>query len=240
MFGGRQKMRFRSLVEYENPNSLGAKLRRRRLHLVETLILHHANSTARVRILDIGGRRHYWDLFGPGYLHARKVHVTIVNLPSETILDTSCDQITITTGNGCDLQEYSDHSFDIVHSNSTVEHVGCWKNMQRFASEVRRLAPSFYVQTPYFYFPIEPHYLMPFVHWVREDWRARLLTKMSLGNYPRAETLEEAYKAVRDADLLDRTQLKRLFPDATIHYEYLGPLPPKSLIAVRMGGSASG
>ncbi len=38
---------------------------------------------------------------------------------------------------------------------------------------------------------------------------------------------------VKDAHLLNIAQMKRLFPDARMHYEYLGPLPPKSLIAVK-------
>lgn len=224
----------RSLVTYENPHSLGSYLRRRRQKLLKRLIDHRfEKKQAPIQILDIGGRRYYWELLSAEYLAARDVHITIVNLPSEANLDENSERITITTGNGCDLNEYADSSFDIVHSNSTIEHLGSWENMQRFAHEVRRLAPSYFIQTPYYWFPIEPHYVAPFVHWIPESWRAQLLTRMTLGNYPRANSFEDAMVMVKDAHLLNIAQMKRLFPDARMHYEYLGPLPPKSLIAVK-------
>ena len=227
----------RSLVTYENPHSLGSYLRRRRQKLLKRLIDSQFESRkTSVRILDIGGRRHYWELLGADYLVACDIHITIVNLPSEARLDENSDRITVTTGNGCDLHEYADHSFDIVHSNSTIEHLGSWQNMERFAHEVRRLAPSYFVQTPYFWFPIEPHYVTPFIHWLPETWRANMLMRTTLGNYPRARTFDEALVMVRDASLLDIAKMKRLFPDARLRFEFLGPLPPKSLIAIKPAG----
>jgi hypothetical protein len=94
------------------------------------------------------------------------------------------------------------------------------------------VAPYYYVQTPYFWFPVEPHAIAPFYHWLPNGWRAKLNMAMALGNYPRAKDIGEAMRAVQDAIMLDRAQMAYLFPDATIRFEWFGPLP-KSIMAIR-------
>ena len=52
-------------------------------------------------------------------------------------------------------------SYDVVFSNSLLEHVGGHAQRAALAREVRSLAPRHWVQTPYRYFPLEPHWLFP-------------------------------------------------------------------------------
>ena len=52
---------------------------------------------------------------------------------------------------------YPDKSFDVVYSNSLLEHVGR-SNQPKVAAEIRRVAKRYWVQTPNRYFPVEPHY----------------------------------------------------------------------------------
>ena len=130
------------------------------------------------------------------------------------------------------MPEFADNSFDIVHSNSVIEHVGNWDNMVSFANEVRRLAPKYWVQTPYFWFPVEPHCMTLFFHWLPWVVRVRLVMWFSLGNWARRETVDSAVKAVQDANILDQFLLKSLFPDARVKVERAFLLP-KSLIMVR-------
>jgi hypothetical protein len=149
--------------------------------------------------------------------------------PSET----EDDIFRSSMANACALP-FADNSFDLVHSNSVVEHVGTWRNMKAFASEVRRLAPSYYVQTPNFWFPIEPHYGVPLVHWLPQQMRASLLTRVGLGRFSRAPDIDLAMEIVQDQELLTRRQFQLLFPEAELKIERLAGFP-KSLIAVRSG-----
>jgi Methyltransferase domain len=137
-------------------------------------------------------------------------------------------------GNACDLHEFADMSYDLVHSNSLIEHVGTWDAMLKVASNVRRLAPAYFVQTPYFWFPIEPHFRFPLFHWLPESWRYRLIMMKDLGYIKKASTVSDAVRRVQSAVLLDRGQFSALFPDAEIRNERAFGLT-KSLMAVRRG-----
>jgi hypothetical protein len=119
-----------------------------------------------------------------------------------------------------------------VHSNSVIEHVGRWPDQRRMAREVRRLADRYFVQTPNFWFPIEPHFRLPFIHWLPEPWRVAIVMRHACGFYPRAKSCDEARDILDDARLLDAAAMAELFPDATIEREHFAGFT-KSLIAVR-------
>lgn len=215
-----------ALVNYGNPRSVGSRLRVRRLAYLMPLMETIFREKGAVRILDVGGTVQYWSLVAPDYLTARRAEITLVNLPG-ALHDAAVPPFRVAEGDGCDLAMFADHAFDLVHSNSVVEHVGDWSRMKAFAHEVRRLAPTYFVQTPNFWFPIEPHFICPFIHWLPEPVRVRLLLLTR-------ETVDEAVAAVQNARLLNRTMMASLFPDAEIVTERLALLP-KSLIAIRSG-----
>src|SRR3954463_10963356 len=60
---------------------------------------------------------------------------------------------------------FADDEFDLAYSSSVVEHVAPARRAT-FAAELRRVARGWYVQTPAWSFPIEPHALLPFAHWL--------------------------------------------------------------------------
>ena len=76
----------------------------------------------------------------------------------------------------------------------------------------------YFVQTPNRWFPVEPHALLPLVHWLPRRL-GRRLWDLGVSTDPFDETL-----------LLDARELQELFPDATIVRERIGPLT-KSLVA---------
>ena len=101
------------------------------------------------------------------------------------------------------------------------------------ASEVARLAPCYYIQTPAFGFPVEPHFKTPLIHWLPMPWRIWLTRTFPLGNYPRAETLDDAMRFLEDAILIDAIRFGKLFPEpAPIHKDRVLGLT-KSFIAIR-------
>src|SRR5207245_11107061 len=101
-----------------------------------------------------------------------------------------------------------------------------------FAAESRRLAPRYDIQTPYYYFPIEPHFSALGFHWRSEQARAKLLARRAVGRYPQAPDVSAAMLAVQGARLLDKAQFKALFPDAFVVEERFAGLT-KSLIGLR-------
>ena len=188
------------------PNDLGNRFRQERMRKFLELI----PSDRDVRILDLGGTVDYWRAL-PGLYRRPNVEITILNLGSDERHD---ENLIVRPGDAC-ATGLPDGSFDIVHSNSVIEHVGAAERIAAMAHEVRRLAPAHFVQTPNFWFPMEPHYKLPVVHWLPDRLK-------------RAITSDDP-KRVR---LISADEMQRLFPDSQVWREkYLGLT--KSLVAIR-------
>jgi hypothetical protein len=210
------------------PTGPQRSLRRRRFSLFVSLMDEVLSTQETCRILDIGGDPDYWadveDMLGQ-----RRWHVTLLNLTTSPVEDARFASV---AGDARDLSAYADMSFDLVHSNSVIEHVGSWLDMKAMAQEARRVAPRYFVQTPYFWFPVEPHNSTFFFHWMPESIRVSLLMRRPRGRWGQAPDVDTAMRQIQSAVLLDRRMLATLFPDATIYRERIFGLT-KSLIAVR-------
>lgn len=183
----------------------------------------------KIRIIDLGGTELYWNIFETDQLHIYVENILLINMSAASTKNLGI--FSSVQADACNLTEFEDRSFDFAHSNSVIEHVGDWRSVEKFASEIRRVATCYYLQTPYFWFPIEPHFLCPFFHWLPERARVWLLMHLSLGNYPKIPDFGDAMKAVQGARLLDKRQIVNLFPDAKIRFERILGIP-KSIIAV--------
>ena len=214
------------------PSQFGFRRRRAEKFLLP-LLRDIYNKRGAVRIADLGGAVTYWtNDVGGRLLEQFNCNVQLINIDT-AYFGASADhpRIALAKGDVCSLS-MPDQSFDLAHSNSVIEHVGDWTRMRAMANEIRRIAPVYLVQTPYFWFPIEPHFRAPFFHWLPEQLRARLLTRMAMGAYERIDSFDEAMFAVQHVQLIDRTQMRTLFPDAQIEAERLGGFI-KSITAIR-------
>src|SRR2546423_13369969 len=87
-----------------------------------------------LRLLDVGGSRWFWSQWGfnePG--------LEIV------LLNADPDEPGATVGDARALP-FPDKSFDVVFSNSVIEHVGLLPDQMRMASEIRRVGKRYFVQ----------------------------------------------------------------------------------------------
>src|SRR5690606_31910664 len=104
--------------------------------------------------------------------------------------------------------------------------------MVRFASNVKRLSKRYYVQTPNYWFPYEPHFRFPGFQYLPKSARVALLRRFSLGFFRPVEDPEEARAIIDHHTLISTRQMRLLFDDAQISHEKVFGLY-KSIIAVR-------
>lgn len=136
---------------------------------------------------------------------------------------------------------FDDRAYDAVWCNSVIEHVTAPRRQlgrlssreftqraaqrqQSFAREVRRVAKSYFVQTPHRAFPIEAH-----------SWLPGVQTLPHAARYQLSRRTKRLWVKQWTADwhLYDLARFRADFPDATaIHIERVLGLP-KSLIAIR-------
>lgn len=219
-------------TDYSNAKSIGSRLRAKRIAPLLSIIDAVFEKKGRVEILDVGGRKAYWGILPEQFIEQRNIHITLLNLPAEMNGEDS-ERFKYLEGDACDSPNLSDNSFDIVHCNSGIEHVGDWSRMVLFANEIKRLAKIYYVQTPYFWFPIEPHCMTPFFHWLPKSLRVSLIMRSRLGHWAKEDTVSGAVSAVESARLLDIKMFKALFQDADISLEKI-LMVPKSMIAIKV------
>jgi hypothetical protein len=178
-------------------------------------------------VLDVGGDARAWRAAG-----VRPAHVTLLNLfpqqPEESWM-------TAVVGDACALRDGLP-DVDLVYSNSVIEHVGGHWRRQRYAEGIRAAAPRHWVQTPYRWFPIEPHFLIPWLQHLPRPLQASAVRRWPIGGGRHIHSHEEALAAVLGVELLSLAELEAYFPDSTVQRERYGGLV-KSLIAVR-GGAA--
>ena len=122
-------------------------------------------------------------------------------------------------GDACHLSGIKDQSFDIVFSNSVIEHLYTKEQQEKMANEVARVGKSYFIQTPNKYFPIEPHWLFPLFQFLPFTVQVFLTQHFTLGNIKKTKSKEAAINLVKEVKLLSIKEFASFFKDAKIYKE---------------------
>lgn len=201
----------KSLLDTRRPGSLASRMRRRRFELFRSLL---SRLERPVTVLDIGGTEYFWETMG--YAAEMDVRIVLLNLYRAPVRRPGFRSV---VGDAREMPRFGEDQFDVVFSNSVIEHVGDFEQQRRMAAEIRRVGKRFFVQTPNRYFPIEPHFLLPGYQFLPFEARVFLLRHFELGWVGRIPDPVQAAAAVREVRLLDRSELEVLFPGARIYRE---------------------
>lgn len=205
----------------------GKSLSARRRELRNEELARRFPAIESMTVVDLGGTCSWWE---ESSLTPR--HVTVVNLDTD---ESSTEEISFVQADACSSEVLELGRFDLVFSNSLIEHVGGYRRRKALAANILSLAPNHWVQTPYRYFPIEPHWVFPAHQFLPLAIRARMSEKWHWGHV-RASTFEEALEDCLSTELLSRTELGHLFPGSSIWHERIVGLT-KSLVAIKVGRS---
>lgn len=213
----------RKLADVHAEDSLSNKMRSRRFAMFEGLI---AALDKPIRILDVGGTVAFWEQ--RGWAERDDCEITLLNLAEE---HSPFAHIRSTAGSAMDMPEHADSAFDVVFSNSVIEHLYTLENQQKMASEVHRVGRGYWIQTPNYWFPVEPHFHVPGWQYMPQAARIALLRRFRCGWRGPCPDKAEAADLVREVRLMSRSELRRCFPAATIYAEKFKGLT-KSYVAI--------
>lgn len=198
--------------------SIGTSLRKKRWEVFHQCF----PDIGKMHVVDLGGTVKHWET-SP----VRPKSVVVVNLLPES---SDISWIKAVQGDACDPpSSVRSAEFDLVYSNSLIEHVGGHTRRCDFASVVRALASHHWVQTPYRYFPIEPHWLFPGLQFAPQQVRAWAIQRWPLS--PARPDAEQALRDVLEVELLSQTEMKYYFPESRLIKERVVGLT-KSITAV--------
>jgi hypothetical protein len=209
------------IYDHHNSDSLATALRNRRLKLFHALL---STMSAPIKILDVGGRAAFWESTGLLDSDIFEVEITLINTSElEVGTDFIHPSLEYSVGDAREMHQFHAKEFDVVFSNSVIEHVGTYADQGLMAKEIERVGKHYFVQTPNFYFPIEPHFVFPGFHWLPIALRVWLVTHFPLGWYEKFDCSKCAREEVESIRLLTESKLVALFPDAQLHREkFLG------------------
>lgn len=170
--------------------------------------------TPNTRILDLGGQPQMWQ-------HVEMpLDITILNLPgiAKTEAPVPGHQIRYVEGDACDVSQFTRTDFDLIYSNSVIEHVGPEDRQEAFASEVQRLGTRYWVQTPSKWFPLEAHCGMPLWWFYPENMRQAFLERWR-------KKLPAWTEMVEGTRVLTLDRVQSLFPGSSVYTEWAFGFP---------------
>ena len=190
-----------------------------------------------VRVIDIGGTENFW--LRLGVREEDGLDITLLNnhhidktqetapIRSGFITDRRADARFLTEA---DLQEY-----DLVFSNSTIEHFATQDEQKALCDIIDRSGLPYFIQVPNKNALVDPHFphpLVPFFARYPKTLQARLLTVGRFGSGSRSPNMGEALARLKYYTPIDRNWFRSLFPNGTLTVEWQA-LVPMSLVMTR-------
>jgi hypothetical protein len=145
---------------------LTARSRRRRFEAFMRLMAPRESD----RVLDVGITNKGWR--SSNFLEAQypwPTQITAVAPAPAPAFTAAFPDVLLVQADGRALP-FGDGQFEIGFSNAVIEHVGSRQEQRRFIAEIVRTCRRVFVCTPNSGFPIDPHTLLPFVHWLPRPW----------------------------------------------------------------------
>ena len=218
---------FKKILDNTSPTSTANAFRRKRFRYFTELI---QNDPLPVKILDVGGTENFW--LQMGYYANKNYQITVFNIDVQH--SHTQENLTFIYGDAADLSQFGDKEFDIVFSNSVIEHIPKDTERRKMASEIIRTGKKYFVQTPNYYFPFEPHFLFPFFQFFPKALKVFMLMHFDMGWFTKCGSAAEAESLLETNRLLKCNELKSYFPAAAIIREKFMWMT-KSLIAASCG-----
>jgi len=186
-------------------NRLFLELHRRSREKKHRLFMHLLHPEANARILNVGitgTRIGFREQLENWYPHPDRI--TGGGLSFEEVDDyrDSFPSVTPIVFDGCALP-FANQSFDIVYSNAVLEHLPGASAVERFTQEVQRVGKGWFISTPNFWYPIEPHYHVPFMQLLSQDSQRKLASSLGKPTYDHLQ-------------LLSKRELRELFPTSNV------------------------
>lgn len=204
----------RTLSDSDDRTSFANRLRSRRFRAFEASA---ARLPRPLRILDVGGTNAFWE--NRGWHERTDIEILTLNLVAEKQEHANIKPL---VGDATKLVQFSDSSIDVVFSNSVIEHLFTFENQRRMALEVQRVGKAYWIQTPNFWFPVEPHFHFIGWQWLPVAARTSILRRRACGWRGPCPDPIKARRLVEEIQLLTRRDLKNLFPSAKIVAERVG------------------
>ncbi|SRR5579883_664898 len=164
-------------------------------------------------ILDVGGTPEFWQTME---FCDRDVTIIVYNL---TRIETSYPGLVSMAGDARSMREFADQQFDVVFSNSVIEHVGSYEQQHAMAQEIQRVGKRYYVQTPNRSFPIEPHVLLPLFQFLPHGLQVFILSHFRSPWGWKIDNSQEAEIYIQAIRLLTAKELHAFFPKAQMYRE---------------------
>ena len=182
-------------------------------------------------VCDLGGSKHFWVSIS-AYVEPREVDVVNIDTHAIDVAGGSdrldADRFRFEIYDGKHIDRPDDH-YDLLLCNSVIEHVPPSERVA-LAAEMARVSRRLFVQTPARAFPIDPHFVMPLVHWLPRPM-GRRLARVSPWRLMTRSSARQCDQYFDETRLLGKRELERLFPDGFVRVERVLGLP-KSYVLI--------